>query len=173
MTACVLDQVKLRPCKKGSLFDIAALPFPACPVALLEPLASSCNNLQTSTMYVSPPTSSHLTPPPATAIAEYACWLHKFPMSLWLTVPPLSFSQLQANVLQSLQFPSHSAMFIFLWTVFVTAIVVLLLAIRSTYSARLAGFKTPLVDRLRRPAFRAVKWRDEEGGGAVCFSRYS
>ena len=57
-------------------------------------------------------------------------------------------------------------MFIFLWTVFVTAVVLLLLAISATYrnngSNQAQGLS--FAERFKRPSFRAIKWSDVEGG---------
>ena len=121
-----------------------------------------------------PRTSPHLSSPPATATAftsptttaKHTCWLHNLPMSLWLSTPSISITDIQATLLESVQFPSHSSMFIFLWTVFVTAVVLLLLAISATY--RNNGNNQPqglsFAERFKRPSFRAIKWSDVEGG---------
>jgi len=116
------------------------------------------------------PTSSQFAPATATAISSAAttthrCWLHTYPMSLWLSTPSISIADVQTALLESVQFPSHSAMFIFLWTVFVTAVVILLLAISATFRAPRHDKDTPFsVSRFRSPSLWAVKLGDEEGG---------
>ena len=86
-------------------------------------------------------------------------------MSLWLSLPSLSVTDIQATLLEALQFPSHSGMFIFLWTVFVTAVILLLLAIGATYRANGNDPRAPsLRERFRKPSFRPVNWRGAEEG---------
>lgn len=61
-------------------------------------------------------------------------------------------------------------MFIFLWTVFVTAVILLLIAISATYRQHASRAEVPpmsFAERYGKPSFRAVKWGDEEMGDVV------
>lgn len=96
-------------------------------------------------------------------------------MSLWLSIPTVSLSDFPLSVLHGHPFLSHSAVFIFLWTFLVTAVIILLIAIRTTYRARTANaiipfLKPSLASRLRR--FGAVKWEDEERAGGKLKNEY-
>lgn len=93
---------------------------------------------------------------PAT-VAKSACWRHKIPMSLWLSSPSIAY--IRASVLDNLPFPAHSALFTFLWTISVTAGIILFIAIRATYQSRRAK---PGPRRLR-----FERWEDEEKADVV------
>jgi len=103
-----------------------------------------------------------LVPPPVTT-GKHACWCHKVLMSLWLSGPAISLSEIQVFGLQGLPFVSNSATFIFFWTFFVTSVIILLLAVRATYCAPRANQNTPsLGSKLRLQRFGPAQWEDEE-----------
>lgn len=60
-------------------------------------------------------------------------------MSLWLSGPAISLSDIQISILQRYPLTSNSITLIFFWTFFVTSLVILLLAIRNTRSASRAS----------------------------------
>lgn len=113
-----------------------------------------------------------LVPRPAT-IVKHVCRYHKLPMSLWLSGPTTSLSDIQLSLLQRLPFPSKSITLILFWTFFITSVVILLLAIRNIHCASRASRDASAVAlKFRSQRFGPANWEDEEKAGMLAKERY-
>lgn len=84
-------------------------------------------------------------------------------MSLWLSGPATSHPEFPVSILQGFSLPPNPATFIFFWAFFITCVVILLLAIRSSYrSARSIHDIDYANPQLFLPCSESGRWENEE-----------